>query len=85
MLVGDDVLNGNAVLAHELSGEAGGAVEDCFLGMIAVLAHFDADGRSISGPFVVGVLALFIGGKALVDGECIDREVPREVAERVVL
>ena len=84
MPVGYDVTERNVVAAHEFGGEPGGAVESGGAGVATVFAHLDTDGFSVAGPLIVGVLALLVGGKRLVDGVGIDREMPDEVSERVV-
>ena len=81
VLVGDHPADRDAVFAHEGGGEAGSAVEGCGARVATVFAHFDPDGLAVSASFVVGVLALFIGGQALVDRAFIDTKVPSDVAE----
>lgn len=71
--------------AHEICGEASGAVESGAAGVPPVFAHFDADGLAVTSAFIVGVLALLVGGEGLVDGMVINAEVPGEVAERIIL
>lgn len=78
-VVTDDSTNRNVVLFHELCGEASSAVFGGGEGAIAVFAHFDSDGVFITSSFVVGMLALLICGKALVDGMRIDAKVPSEI------
>lgn len=63
MLVRDDVAEGDVMPAHEVCGEAGGAIKGGGAGVSSVFAHFDADGFSITGAVIVGVLALFISGE----------------------
>lgn len=81
----DNTTDRDVVLLHELSDQFGGASLGSGEGAISVFTHFDADGVFVAGAFIVGVLALFVGGKALIDFSGIDAEVPGEVAEGIVL
>ena len=85
VLVGNDILKGNVVFLHQLGGELGGACDGCSARIPGVFAHFDTDGFSVSGAFVVGVLSLHVGGEGLVDGVIVYSKVPGEVAQGVVL
>lgn len=82
--VADDAGEGDVVLFHEVSDQAGGAGFGGGEGAVAVFAHFDADGVFVTRSFVVGVLTLFISGEGLVGAGVVDGEVPGEVAEGVV-
>lgn len=82
--VTDDAANGNVMLLHQLSDELGGAGFGGGEGAVAVFAHFDADGVSITASFIVGVLTLFVSGETLINFLGVDTEVPSEVAEGVV-
>ena len=76
--------DGDVMLLHELCDELGGAGLGGSERAVTVFAHLDADGVFVAGAFVVGVLALLVGGEALVNGVGIYAEVPGEVAEGVV-
>ena len=75
----------NVVLLHELGHELGGAGLGGGEVAVAIFAHLDSDGVFVAGAFVVGVLALLVGGEALVDFVGVDAVVPGEIAEGVVL
>lgn len=85
VVVADDAADGDVVLPHKLGNKLGGPGLGGGEGAVAVLTHFDANGVFVTGAFIVGVLALLVGGEALVDFSGVDAEVPGEIAKRVVL
>ena len=80
MLMRNDVADRDLVFPHQFGGKAGGAINGGGSGVACVLTHFNADGLAVSGPFIVGVLSLFVGRETLVDRMVIDREMPGEVS-----
>lgn len=84
MHVRDDMVERDVILAHEQGGELRGMIDGFGDVVGAVDTHFYADGRFVSGAFVVSVLAGFVCRKALVDRMVIHREMPREKSRAVV-
>ena len=83
-VMANDAADGDVVLLHQLGDKLGGASLGGGERAVAIFAHFDSDGVFVAGAFVVSVLALLVGGKALIDFFGVDAEVPGEVAEGVV-
>ena len=84
MHVRNDVIERDAILAHEFGRQLRGAVDGTANIVAPVYAHFDSDGRSVSLAFVISMLSSLVSRQALVNGMIVHREMPGKESGAIV-
>ncbi len=74
----------NIELGHERGGQLGGTINGTLLAAgVAKFANLDGYARTITGPVVIGVFALYIQRKMLNGPAVIDSEMPCQITRAV--
>lgn len=80
----DHIVDRNSVTIHQPRRQARGAIYGRTGVTAAIDTHLNPNGRAVTGPVVIGVLAALIGWEALVNGMIVHRVMPGDIADRVM-
>ena len=79
VLVGHHSRDWDVVFFHQKSSQPSRSVEGFLAGVSLIFAHFDSDGITIPGSFIVSVLPLLVGRQGLVNATLVNRCNARKV------